>query len=295
MKVLLIGGFPDFVIREIKRKVKLAHLERSERGKNQKEIENAEVMIITPKTKVDKKFLGKAKSLNVLITFSHGYDHVDEKTLRTRGVKFYTIPGSTPSVAELTFGLMISVLRKIPEQDRRMKRGEWKREFGYELFGKTLGVVGLGPIGRDVCRIAKVFGMKVIACDPNKMMKGRLAIKKVSLNTLLKGSDIVSLHAHLDRKTKHMIGGKELKKMKNSAILINIARGGLVDSKALYEALKSGSIVGAGLDVYEKEPVGRDRLVRLPNVVSMPHAGADTLEGEERKVRMLLDILKKEL
>jgi len=291
MKVLLIGRYPDFVIKEIKRKVKIVHLESSdEKGK---EIENAEVLVVTPKTKVDKNFLERAKSLKVLITFSHGYEHVDAEALKARRIKFHTIPGSTASVAELTFGLMISVLRKIPEQDRRMKRGEWKGEFGHELFGKTLGVVGLGPIGREVCKIAKSFGMNVVACDPNKLIRGKSNVKMVGLEKLLEISDVVSLHAHLDRKTKHMIGKGELKRMKRSAVLVNTARGGLVDSKALYESLKSGRIGGAGLDVFEKEPTGKKRLISLYNVVSTPHAGADTFEGEERKVKMLLGILKK--
>lgn len=293
MNIVFIGRFPDFVIKEIKKKLKIFHAERFDAERKGKEIEKADVMVITSGVKVDRKFLERAKSLKLLVTFTHGFEHVDVGEVKSRGIKFETIPGSTPSVAELAFGLMISLLRKIPKQDRRMKKGVWEKDFGNELSGKTIGVVGLGPIGREVCRIAKAFNMKVIACDPNKLMKGKPKVKMVSLNTLLKESDIVSLHAHLDEETKHMIGEKELKKMKRSAILINIARGGMVDSEDLYKALKSGRIAGAGLDVYEKEPIGRNKLILLHNVVSMPHAGADTIEGEERKVRMLLDMLRK--
>lgn len=297
MNILIIGRYPDFVLEEIERelkKAKIFHVTKQNTKKAKKYIPSAEVIIVTPATKVGKKFLKKAKSLKTLITFSHGYEHVDLRELERIGVKFHTIPGSTPSVAELTFGLMISVLRNIPKHDKRMKRGVWKKDFGRELYGKTLGVIGLGPIGRDVCRIAKSFGMKVVAHDPNKLAKGKLNINMVSMRKLLEISDVVSLHAHLTPETKHLIGSKELKTMKNSAILINTARGGLVDSRALYRALKSGTIAGAGLDVFEKEPPGKNRIVRLPNVVCTPHAGAHTIEGEERKAKMLIDILKKE-
>jgi len=158
MKVVLLGRYPDFVKREIRREAKIIHMERPRRG-----IENADVVVINAGIRADGKFLDRVKSLKTLITFTHGYDHVDLEAVRARGINFQTVPGSTPSVVELTFGLMISVLRKIPEQDRRMKRGEWKKELGTELFGKTLGVVGLGPIGTNVCRIARSFGMNVVA------------------------------------------------------------------------------------------------------------------------------------
>jgi D-3-phosphoglycerate dehydrogenase len=291
MKVLLIGRYPDSVVREVKKKVRISRLERFDAGKHQREIENADVIAINISTKVDQRFLRKAKSLKTLVTFTHGYDHVDLDAVRARGIKFYTIPGSTPSVVELTFGLMIAVLRNIPELDRRMRSGKWKKEFGRELFGKTLGVIGLGPIGANVCRIARSFGMNVVACDPNKLMKGEFKVSMLGLDKLLEISDIVSLHAHLDEKTENMIGERELKRMKRSAILINTARGGLVDSEALYRTLKSGRIAGAGLDVFKKEPPGRSKLLGLKNVVSTPHAGADTVEGEERKAEMLIDIL----
>ncbi|NIP40024.1 MAG: 3-phosphoglycerate dehydrogenase [Candidatus Aenigmarchaeota archaeon] len=293
MKILLIGKFPDFVVSGIGKKLKIVHLKKFEPGKNLRDIETSDIMVITAGVKVDRKFLERAKSLKTLITFTHGYEHVDREALKSRGIKFKSVPGSTPSVAELTFGLMISVIRKIPEQDGLMKKGEWKRDFGRELCGKTLGVIGLGPIGREVCRIARSFGMRVVATDPNKLMKGGMKVEMVSLDRLLKTSDIVSLHAHLNEETKHMIGRKELGRMKRSAILINTGRGGLIDSEALHESLRSGRIAGAGLDVFEREPPGRDKLVRLQNVVATPHAGADTIEGEERKIKILLDILKK--
>jgi phosphoglycerate dehydrogenase-like enzyme len=296
MKVLLLGRFPGFVVREVRKRVRAVHLEAFDAKKPGGEISEAEVIVITGVTKFNKKILGRAKSLKTLITFSHGFEHVDVKALKAKGITFRTVPGSTPSVAELTFGLMISLLRKIPEHDRWMKKGGWKSgegEFGRELYGKTLGVIGLGPIGKEVCRIAKAFGMKVVACDPNRLTNGKRGVKTTTLERLLEVSDVVSLHVHLDEKTRHMIGRKQLRKMKKSAVLINTARGGLVDSEALYKTLRSGRIAGAGLDVFEKEPPGRDRLVGLPNVVSTPHAGADTIEGEERKVGMLLDMLRK--
>ncbi len=296
MNVLLVGGYPEFVAREIKKKAKLVVIRKSGREKIEREIANAEILVVTPETKIDKKLLEKARGLKAVITFSHGYEHVDTDALREMGIKFYSVPGSTSSVAELTFGLMIAVLRKIPEHDRCMKKGGWRKgmeDFGYELRRKTLGVVGMGPIGREVCRIAKAFGMEVVACDPNRLMEGKPEVKMVGLDKLLEISDIVSLHAHLNEETFHMIGTRELEKMKKSAVLINTARGGLVDSKALYKALKSGRIAGAGLDVFEREPPGKDKLVSLPNVVCTPHAGADTFESEERKGRMLLGILKR--
>ncbi len=298
MKILFAGKYPDFVIEEAKTIAHVVHLAEPGRKEMYTEIGDADIVIVTPRVRASRRLLERAKQLKVMITFSHGYEHVDTDALGEMGIKFYNIPGSTSSVTELTFGLMIAVMRKIPAHDRRMKKGGWKRgkkDFGHELRGKTLGVVGLGPIGRDVCRVAKCFGMNVLACDPNNLARGKIRVKRVNLDALLRKSDIISLHAHLNEDTKHMIGEREIGKMKKSAILVNTARGGLVDSEALHRALKSGRIAGAGLDVFEKEPPGKDKLVRLPNVVCTPHAGADTFESLRRKGEMLLDILRKEV
>ena len=206
----------------------------------------------------------------------------------------------TSGVSELTILLMLGVFRRITGLDESVRKGSWKKDPGRELNDKVLGVIGLGPIGREVCRLGKAFGMKVIAYDPlhprlRKTLRGRgiSGIKIIGLDKLLERSDVVSLHAHLNPKTRYMINRKSLKKMKKGAVVINTARGGLIDQKALYEELKSGHLGGAGLDVYEKEPLGKDPLAKLPNVVLTPHVGSYTEDSIMRISEMVVRLVRK--
>jgi len=228
-----------------------------------------------------------ADRLKVIGRHGVGLDNVDLKAATEKGIVVTYTPGlNSNAVAEFTFALMLAVARKVPQACDSMKGGKWEpRSFiGSELSGKTLGVIGAGEIGEKVIRKAKGFDMNVICytAHPEKHqdLVKKYNVKFVDLETLLRESDIVTIHCALTEKTKGMIGKRELALMKKSAILINTARGPIVDEEALYEALKNRLIAGAGLDVYTKEPPGADfPLLKLDNVVATPHIAAYTWEA----------------
>ena len=204
------------------------------------------------------------------------------------------------AVAELTIGLLLSLARQIPRADSSMKEGRWaKKEFrGWQLNGKTLGVVGLGHIGEKVARLAKAFGMKILITKrtpPSPEILKELEAEFVSLDELLRRSDVISLHVPLTPQTYHMIGEKEIQLMKDGAFIINTSRGAVVDEKALFNALKSGKLGGAALDVYEMEPPKDYSLMKLPNVVCTPHIGAQTVEAQRAASTLLAQKIVKTL
>jgi len=195
--------------------------------------------------------------------------------------------GSTASVAELAIAHMLSLSRHLVKADNTMKKGEWakKQLKGFELYNKTLGLVGSGNIAQHVAKIAKGFGMNILVYSPHctDEKAERMGGKKANLEELLKNSDYVSLHIPHTRETHHLINKERLLLMKNTAYLINCARGGVVDEKALYEVLSEKRIAGAAIDVFEEEPPSPDNpLLKLDNVVLSPHIGAATKEGQIR-------------
>jgi D-3-phosphoglycerate dehydrogenase len=187
---------------------------------------------------------------------------------------------NTQAVADLTFGLILSVSRKIPQSHQSTKEGRWERFIGREVYGKRLGIIGLGRIGKAVAKRAKGFEMEIIAYDVQRdeSFAETLGIKFFSLDDLLREADFITVHCELNPQTKGLIGPRELGLMKDTAYLINTARGELVDERALYEALKEGKIAGAGLDVYEQEPPFESPLLSLENVVTTGHIAAYTDE-----------------
>jgi D-3-phosphoglycerate dehydrogenase len=208
--------------------------------------------------------------------------------------------GSTISVAELALGHMLSLARQIPEADRSMKEGKWekKRFEGRELHGKLLGLVGSGRIGAEVARRAQAFGMEVAAFDPYlppPAAKERGIRLVDSLAALLMQADFLSIHAALTPETKRMIGAKEIALMKRTAYLVNCARGEIVQEAALADALKSGTISGAALDVFEKEPPTGSPILAAPNTVFTPHLGASTHEAQARAGGIIADQVLKVL
>ncbi len=298
-KILITEPFPDFVISGLRKKGKVTHIVKPSAKAVSIHIGDADVLIIRSKTKVDKTLLNKAKKLRLVITATHGFEHIDVEELKKRKIRFFTTPVATIGMTEFVFGMMFSLLRRIPEADRSIRSGQWKMHDleGKELFAKTLGVVGLGPIGKDVARIGKLLGMKILACDPNNMITEseleRMDIRLCSLSHVIKNADIVTMHAHLNDRTYHMIGKKELAKMKKGSFFINTARGGLVDEHSLYESLTSKHLAGAALDVFEKEPPGSNPLTKLSNVILTPHIGINTAETSERVGKKVLDIIRK--
>jgi D-lactate dehydrogenase len=209
-------------------------------------------------SKVNKDVLNKLKKLKAVVTRSTGYDHIDLKECKKRKVKVYNVPNyGQNTVAEHTFALILSLSRRINRAYDRTTRGNFSFDDleGFDIKDKTIGIIGMGSIGRHVARIANGFEMMVLAYDPypNKVLEKNLNFKYSSLNNLLKNSDIVSLHCPYDKKSYHLINSRNINLMKKGALLINTARGGLVDTTALVKALSSGKLGGAGLDVLEEE------------------------------------------
>ena len=265
-------------------------------------VKDVEAIIVRSKPKVSRRVIDAAPKLRVIGRAGVGLDNIDLDTARERGIKVVNSPAaSSRSVAELAIALIFNVARKVAFADRKMREGVWAKKQceGIELEGKTLGVVGFGRIGYQIAKIAKALGMKVILYDPypNEERAKEVGGTFVPLEDLLKESDVVTLHVPLIDATYHIINEERLKLMKPTAILINAARGAVVDNAALVKALQEGWIAGAGLDVYEEEPLPKDHpLTKLDNVVLTPHIGASTVEAQMRAgvqvAEQIVEILK---
>ena len=250
-------------------------------------------LICHPYDTIDKEVISKAKNLKVISTFSVGFDHIDIQVAKSHRIKIgYTPEVLTNATAELTIGLILDVLRRISEGDRIIRGKKWNQIFGAydytgtEVSGKTIGIVGMGRIGREVAKKANGLGMKVIYHNRkslSKRIEKMLRVKYVSENSLYKNSDIISLHVPYNKDTHHLMNSKIFKKMKKTSFLINTSRGKIVNEKQLVTALKTKEIQGAGMDVYESEPVQRDSLLlKLENVVLAPHVGSSTNETRQK-------------
>lgn len=250
-------------------------------------VSDYDALVVRSRTKVTKEIIDAGKRLKVIGRAGVGLDNINLEAAKERGISVVNTPEApSDAVAELTVGLMLSLARNIPLADRTMKEGLWikKRLTGWQLKGKTLGIIGLGRIGRKVARIAKALEMNILIRDVIKIDHAFLKeveAKQVTLDELLQKSGVVTLHVPLITSTHHMIGRKEFKLMKEGAFIINVSRGSIVDEKALLEVLKSGKLGGAGLDVYEVEPPKDFKLVKLPNVVCTTHVGAQTREAQK--------------
>jgi D-3-phosphoglycerate dehydrogenase len=245
-----------------------------------------DAVIVRSQTRLTAHAIQRAKRLKVIGRAGAGVDNIDVEAATARGILVMNTPGSNSvSVAEHTFGLMLGLLRHIVAANASVKRGEWERRLflGRELRGKTLGLIGLGKVGQEVAKRARAFDLTVIAHDPfvAERIARDLDVRLVSWEELLATSDIISLHASLTRATRRMINRDAIARMKPGVILINTARGELVDEEALLDGLDSGRIAGAGLDVFAEEPPRNRRLVEHPRVLATPHVGASTLEAQE--------------
>ena len=243
-------------------------------------------LIVRSATMADAELLEHADSLEVIGRAGVGLDNIDLEEATRRGIAILNAPaGNTTSTAEHAFALLLAAARGIPEAAASMREGSWDRKSinGAQLAGKTLGVIGAGRIGTEVIRRAKAFGLRVVVTDPY-LTEGRAADLRVDvmpLDALLRESDFVTLHVPLGDATKHLIGASEISRMRPSAILINAARGGIVDESALAAALKEGSLAGAALDVFEEEPLPAEHPLRsCPNLIMTPHLGASTPEAQ---------------
>ncbi|HNR44761.1 MAG TPA: hydroxyacid dehydrogenase, partial [Methanofastidiosum sp.] len=261
---------------------------------------NYDGVIVRSKPNITEDIIKKGKNLKVVARAGVGLDNVDVNCCQGLGVKVVNSPqASSDSVAELAFGLMLSVSRNIARADRLTRENRWEKKslMGHELNGKTLGIVGFGRIGRNIGRMAKACGMSLIAYDPlltDEQIKSGEA-EPVTLEKLIERSDVITLHVPLIDSTKHMISDKEFEKMKNNAIIINTSRGGIIDEDALCKALSSGKILGAGLDVFEEEPPMNSKLLEFDNVVLTQHIGASTHEAQKRAGIMIAEEVIKAL
>ncbi|NLW55025.1 MAG: phosphoglycerate dehydrogenase [Firmicutes bacterium] len=231
------------------------------------------------------KVLNSAKKLKIISKYGVGVDNIAVDCATQKKIMVTNTPGANSlAVAELTFGLILDVARQITFSDRRLRQNQWGKCYGFELNGKTLGLIGTGRIGREVAVRAKGFGMRIIGYDlkPDLEWARTVGVAYMSLDRLLSSADIISLHVPLAEGTYHLISSRELALMKRSAILINTARGGIVDEDALFQALHNKEIAGAGLDVYENEPSADSLLRSLDNVVLTSHIGSHTFESISR-------------
>ena len=242
--------------------------------------------------------------MRVIANCAVGYNNIDIQAATKRGIVVTNTPGVlTDATADLAWTLILALARRVPEADRFLRAGKYKEwgllfMLGTPVYGQTLGLVGAGRIGTAVALRAKGFNMKIIYCDAfkNKRIEEDAGAKRLSLAVLLRRADIVSIHVPLDKSTFHLIGRRELSLMKPSALLINTARGEIVDEKALITALRTRQIAGAGLDVYEHEPKVPQVLKSLTNVVLLPHIGSATRETRTKMAVMaaknLIEALK---
>jgi D-3-phosphoglycerate dehydrogenase len=247
-----------------------------------------EVLVVRSATKVTAEVIEAGKKLKLIARAGVGLDNVDAEAAGAKGVMVRNTPGANAiSVAELTFGLLLGLVRQIPRGVYGIKDGKWeKKELkGNEISGKTIGIIGFGAIGRAVARIALAFGMKVVAYDPYVKSTDLEVTLVDSVEKLLPVADVVSLHIPLTPETKHIIGEKEISLMKDGVIIINASRGGTIDEQALYNGLISEKVSSVALDVFEVEPPSdelRRKLIGLGNVICTPHIGASTSEGQRR-------------
>ncbi|MEW5758576.1 MAG: phosphoglycerate dehydrogenase [Candidatus Omnitrophota bacterium] len=281
LKLLKDAGF------EVDEKIGLEH------EALKKIIKNYDALLVRSATKVKRDLIEEAKNLKVIGRAGVGLDNVDLAAATERGIIVMNTPaGNTVSTAELTMSMILSLTRNIPQAHMSLIKGEWKRSkfLGAELYSKTLGIIGLGRIGKEVSKRAASFGMKIIAYDPFITVDKakELGIEVVGLDKIFKLSDYITVHTPLTDETKNLISDQQFKMMKKGVRIINCARGGIVNEKALAENLASGKVSGAALDVFEQEPLSADSPLRkFENVILTPHIGAST---EEAQLNVALEV-----
>jgi len=252
-----------------------------------RELASADALIVRSSTTVDEELLEAAPRLQVIGRAGVGVDNIDLEAATARGIPVINAPaGNTVSAAEHTMALILAVARRVPSADRSIRDGEWDRSrfAGTELRGKILGLIGAGRIGGEVVKRARAFGMRVIAYDPylTPERAARLGVVRVEFGELISRADVITLHLPLTSATEGLIGREELAAMKPTALLVNVARGGIVDEDALAAALEAGELAGAALDVFAEEPLPEDSSLRsAPGIVMTPHLGAATVEAQE--------------
>ncbi len=257
-----------------------------------------DAVVVRSRTKITKDVIDAASKLKIIARAGVGVDNIDVNAATEKGIMVINAPESTSiSVAEHTMGLILALARKISIADKSTKEGRWEKNkfMGIELNGKILGIIGMGRIGSQVATRAKAFGMEILVYDPyiSEEFGQKLGVTITDLETLLRKSDIVTIHVPLTPETRNLIDEDELELMKEDAFIINCARGGIVNEKALYKALQDKKIGGAALDVFENEPPNQNPLLRLDNVIVTPHLGASTAEAQRDAAVIVAGEIKK--
>lgn len=258
-------------------------------------------IVLTNKTPITKEILDACPSIKYIGVLATGYNVIDCQAAREKQIPVTNVPSyGTNAVAQFTFALMLEVCHQIGTHNAAVHSGQWEHSpvFSFwvtpqsELAGKTLGIIGLGRIGKAVARIANAFGMKVLAVSRSRVECGELA-EYVSLDTLLAESDIVSLHCPLFPETEKLVCGETLAKMKDGAVLINTSRGGLIDEFAVADALRSGKLRAAAVDVVSQEPIlGTNPLLSAPNCIITPHMAWAPVESRQRLMDCVVDNIR---
>ncbi|NHJ84320.1 MAG: hydroxyacid dehydrogenase, partial [Asgard group archaeon] len=258
-----------------------------------------DAIVIRSATKLKGDLLAAAKNLKVVGRAGIGLDNVDVKVCEERGVIVRNTPNATTNtVAELALAFMFALARPIVKATTTLKEGKWaKKELeGTELLDKTLGMIGCGRIGSALARKCHALGMKIIGCDVVEIHEA--CVDQCDMDDVYENADYISLHLPLTPETKHMVSTKQFSMMKDGVYIINCSRGGTIDEKALYEAIKSGKVAGAALDVWEEEPINFEyskKLLELENVIGSPHIGAQTAEGQDRAGVQVAEVVIEEL
>jgi glyoxylate reductase len=292
LKILLTRRLHDFAIRELKRRYDVEiHTGTIPMPKSLlvSKIRVKDGLICYPYDTIDSGVIAAGTRLRAISTYSVGYDHIDVRAAKKRGIVVsYTPEVLTNATADLTMALILALFRRIPEGDDLIRKNKWKVIFGpYEflgsdLYGKTLGIFGMGRIGQAVAKRVSGFEMKILYHNRkpvSTVLEKKLGARLVSLDDLFRRADIVSIHAPYTSHTHEIVNLKLLRKMKKTAYLINTARGKLVNEKDLIFALKNNIIAGAGLDVFQKEPISSSHpFAKMRNVIIMPHSGSSTVE-----------------
>ncbi len=264
----------------------------------------AEILIVRSNTTVDRQFVSKLPNLKMVVTATHGEDHIDKQTLAERGIAYHTAPVQSYDVAQSVMAYIFAFATNMVKADRSMKKGEWRKKelVGFRVEGKTLGIIGHGRIGREVARQAVANGLKVIVYekDARARLENRLPIRFAeNLQELLSNSDIVTIHVPLTEETRGMIGERELAIVKDGAYLINTARGGVVDEEALLKALETSKLAGVALDVFHHQPPllnnSSEKLACHEKVIASPHSIAQTREALNQKGESVLKIIREHM
>ena len=299
-RVFLTRTLHEFALKELRKKYQIEiHSGKIPIPKNvlKNKIKTIDGLICFPYDKIDKKMMDLAPNLKVISTYSVGFDHIDISHAIKKKIRVgYTPEVLTDATADLAFTLILDVMRRVSEGDKIIRSGKWRQIYGaYDYVGidpqgKTLGILGMGRIGSTLAKRVKAFDMKIIYHNRKRVSKSKekaLGIKYVSQEKLFTQSDIISIHVPHTEQTDALFDSKVFKKMKKSAFLINTARGKIIKEKDLVSALKKKTIAGAGLDVFESEPIGKSHpLTKISNVVLAPHIGSSTKETREQMARI---------